>query len=86
MALDLGAGSRRVGVAAAAGAQRGNGGEDGEAPLVVKGFEDPVLVAALREVVGRVRGCVEWTEVVWADLFEPGSEGTGVEGVAAAEG
>jgi hypothetical protein len=40
------------------------------AGLVVKGFEDPVLVAAVGDAFGRIRRCVEWVEETWGDLVE----------------
>ncbi|KAL4250737.1 TCP11 family protein [Abortiporus biennis] len=39
-----------------------------EKALVVKGFEDPVLVDAITEVLGKLRTCVEWTESTWSDV------------------
>ena len=39
-----------------------------EEALAVKGFEDAILVEALREGLSKLRTCVEWTEWVWPDL------------------
>lgn len=39
-------------------------------PIIVKGFEDPVLVSAVGEIAARLRACVDWTEYVWSDLLE----------------
>ncbi|KZT68261.1 hypothetical protein DAEQUDRAFT_671638 [Daedalea quercina L-15889] len=47
-----------------------------EPPLVVKGFEDEVLVRAVGEVLSRLRSCVEWTEQVWPDLIKTGTLGS----------
>ncbi|KAH9944701.1 hypothetical protein B0H21DRAFT_877511 [Amylocystis lapponica] len=41
-----------------------------EAPLVVKGFEDEVLIGAVGEALAKLRTCVEWTERAWADLMD----------------
>ncbi|TFK54264.1 hypothetical protein OE88DRAFT_1654844 [Heliocybe sulcata] len=41
-----------------------------DADIVVKGFEDPVLVGAISDVVRRLRSIVEWTKDVWSDLVE----------------
>ena len=44
-----------------------------ETGLEVKGFEDPVLVASIWEVWGKITHCVDWVESVWADmLVDPG--------------
>ncbi|GJE95857.1 hypothetical protein PsYK624_120480 [Phanerochaete sordida] len=37
--------------------------------LSVKGFEHPVLADAVSDAVLRLRKCIAWTELVWADLF-----------------
>jgi hypothetical protein len=42
--------------------------EEKEKDLVVKGFEDPVLVVAVGEALGKIRGCVRWVEEAWGDL------------------
>ncbi|TFY56172.1 hypothetical protein EVJ58_g7804 [Rhodofomes roseus] len=41
--------------------------------LVVKGFEDEVLVKAVGEGLSRLRSSVAWTERVWPDLIKTGS-------------
>ncbi|EPQ57505.1 hypothetical protein GLOTRDRAFT_38208 [Gloeophyllum trabeum ATCC 11539] len=41
-----------------------------EGEVIVKGFEDPVLVRAIGEAVGRLRSKVEWTREVWHDLTD----------------
>ncbi|KZP18732.1 hypothetical protein FIBSPDRAFT_920337 [Athelia psychrophila] len=45
--------------------------DDGERPLVVKGFEDPLLVGALAEAVRGVRRCVAWVEGTWGATLAP---------------
>jgi hypothetical protein len=40
-----------------------------EAALVVKGFEEPVLVKAIGEALSRLRGCLGWVENVWGDIL-----------------
>jgi hypothetical protein len=42
--------------------------------LRVKGFEDPVLMKAIKEVLGRLMGTVEWVESVWKDVIDGGSD------------
>ncbi|KAF7971801.1 hypothetical protein HWV62_19879 [Athelia sp. TMB] len=42
-------------------------GKETERPLVVKGFEDPVLLHALGEAVHRIRKIVTWVEETWAE-------------------
>ena len=66
MKVDVWKGKKRAPVTLASGNEH-------EAPLVVKGFEDPTLVGAINEVVGILRRTVEWTELVWSDLLEQGS-------------
>ena len=44
-----------------------------EEALAVKGFEDAILVEALREGLSKLRTCVEWTERVWPDLTRANS-------------
>ncbi|KAH9978792.1 hypothetical protein BGW80DRAFT_1280937 [Lactifluus volemus] len=39
--------------------------------LEVKGFGDPALIEAMRDVLGRLRGTVLWIESIWRDVFEP---------------
>jgi hypothetical protein len=46
----------------------------GEEPLRVKGFEDPVLMKGIKEVLGRLMGTVEWVESVWKDVVGGGSD------------
>ncbi|CAL1707429.1 unnamed protein product [Somion occarium] len=41
-----------------------------ERSLLVKGFEDGVLVDAATDVLVKLRGCVEWTEDVWGDVIK----------------
>ncbi|KAH9914015.1 uncharacterized protein B0H18DRAFT_887516 [Fomitopsis serialis] len=41
--------------------------------LMVKGFEDEVLVKAVGEGLSKLRSCVEWTERVWSDLIKTGA-------------
>ena len=38
--------------------------------LAVKGFDHPVLVNAVSDVILRLRQCIAWTEAVWPDLLE----------------
>ncbi|THH32288.1 hypothetical protein EUX98_g1902 [Antrodiella citrinella] len=40
-----------------------------EAPMVVKGFEDPVIAAAVTQVVRRLRECIDWAEEVWPEVI-----------------
>jgi len=47
-----------------------------EKGLVVKGFEDPVLVSAVGEALGKITGYVEWVEETWGDLVESGGGST----------
>lgn len=47
-----------------------------EKRLVVKGFEDPVLVRAVGEALEKIRDCVGWVEETWGDLFEDVSGST----------
>lgn len=44
--------------------------EDTKARLVVKGFEDEVLVRGVSEALRKVRGVIEWTQTTWADIVE----------------
>ncbi|THH18785.1 hypothetical protein EW146_g2253 [Bondarzewia mesenterica] len=44
--------------------------EVGVEPLSVKGFQDPVLLEALRQGLKELRTVVKWTESIWADLIE----------------
>jgi len=39
---------------------------------VIKGFEDPVLVKAVGEALGRLRADVEWVSSVWEGDFPSG--------------
>ena len=39
-----------------------------EEPLLVKGFEHPILKEGIKEVLGRLRTEVEWISNVWQDL------------------
>lgn len=39
------------------------------APVVVKGFEDPVLVGGVEDAVRKILQCVEWVDGVWGDLI-----------------
>lgn len=39
-----------------------------EKPLVVRGFDDPVLIEATTDVLKRLGQCVGWTESVWRDV------------------
>ncbi|KAI0940514.1 hypothetical protein AcW1_003689 [Taiwanofungus camphoratus] len=50
----------------------GSGDNRVELPLIVKGFEDEVLVRALGEGLVKLKSCVDWTERVWKDLIETG--------------
>lgn len=43
-----------------------------EEELVVKGFEEPVLVKAIGEALGRLRGCLDWVASVWEDVLANG--------------
>jgi hypothetical protein len=47
--------------------------------LLVKGFEDPVLVEAVGEALGKIRGCVEWVKETWGDLVESRGSGSTAE-------
>jgi hypothetical protein len=47
-----------------------------EKSLVVKGFEDPVLVVAVGEALRKIRDCVRWVEEAWGDLVESGDGGS----------
>ena len=47
-----------------------------EKSLVVKGFEDPVLVVAVGEALRKIRDCVSWVEEAWGDLVESGDGGS----------
>ncbi|KIM74335.1 hypothetical protein PILCRDRAFT_80202 [Piloderma croceum F 1598] len=47
-----------------------------EKSLVVKGLEDPVLVVAIGEALGKIRDCVRWVEEAWEDLVESGDGGS----------
>lgn len=46
-----------------------------EKDLIVKGFEDPVLVMGVAEVLGRLKGCVQWVKETWGDLVESRDSG-----------
>lgn len=43
-----------------------------EKSLVVKGFEDAVLIKAIGEALGKIRDCAGWVEETWGDLIEGG--------------
>ncbi|PCH43476.1 hypothetical protein WOLCODRAFT_122004 [Wolfiporia cocos MD-104 SS10] len=43
--------------------------ESSEPSLVIKGFEDEVLIEAVRECVGKLRSCVDWVEEGWSDVI-----------------
>lgn len=45
-----------------------------ERVVLVKGFEDPVLVEGIGEVLGRIRACIAWVEVVWRAFIEGSAE------------
>lgn len=47
-----------------------------EKSLVVKGFEDPVLVLAVGGALRKIRDCMRWIEEVWEDLVESGDSGS----------
>lgn len=44
-------------------------GEEETQKLVIKGFDHPVIVVALSEVLSMLQGCIDWTERVWEDLM-----------------
>lgn len=48
----------------------------GERRLIVKGFEDVVLVGAVGEALEKIRDCIWWVEETWGDLFEDVSGST----------
>ncbi|EMD37630.1 hypothetical protein CERSUDRAFT_114274 [Gelatoporia subvermispora B] len=41
-----------------------------EAPLKIKGFEDPVLIEALNGALTKLKECMEWLHEQWPDLTE----------------
>ncbi|KZT26777.1 hypothetical protein NEOLEDRAFT_1062218 [Neolentinus lepideus HHB14362 ss-1] len=41
-----------------------------EGEVIIKGFEDPVLVKAIGEVLARLRSIVEWTRDIWSDFTD----------------
>lgn len=44
--------------------------ETPESPLLVKGFEDAVLVRATGEIVQKLKLCIQWMEMIWPDLID----------------